>query len=119
MVTEKLVPVMSAIYILACLAVVLFNITEIPRVFGMIFQGAFSPEAVTGGAAGIGVKLCITWGVKRGVFSNEAGLEDHAHDNHQNDGQDDVNHVPALCGGGNKGLDSGVDGVGDVAHLLQ
>jgi len=73
-VTEKLVPVMSAIYILACLAVVLFNITEIPRVFGMIFQGAFSPEAVTGGAAGIGVKLCITWGVKRGVFSNEAGL---------------------------------------------
>ena len=73
-VTEKLVPVMSAIYILACLAVVLFNIGEIPRVFGMIFQGAFSPEAVTGGAAGIGVKLCITWGVKRGVFSNEAGL---------------------------------------------
>ena len=73
-VTEKLVPVMSAIYILACLAVVLFNITKVPHVFGMIFQGAFTPDAVTGGAAGIGVKLCITWGVKRGVFSNEAGL---------------------------------------------
>ncbi len=73
-VTEKLVPVMSAIYILACLVVVICNITKVPHVFGMIFQGAFSPEAVTGGAAGIGMKLCITWGVKRGVFSNEAGL---------------------------------------------
>ena len=38
-------------------------------------DGTFAPDApVTGGAAGIGVKLCITWGVKRGVFSNEAGL---------------------------------------------
>ena len=73
-VTEKLVPVMAAIYIVACLLVVVFNITKVPHVFGMIFQGAFSPQAVTGGAAGIGMKLCITWGVKRGVFSNEAGL---------------------------------------------
>ena len=40
----------------------------------MIFRGAFSPEAVTGGAAGMTIKLCIEWGVKRGVFSNEAGL---------------------------------------------
>ena len=73
-VTEKLVPVMSVIYIVACLIVVIANITSIPRVFGMIFQGAFTPAAVTGGAAGIGIKMCIEWGVKRGVFSNEAGL---------------------------------------------
>lgn len=73
-VTEKLVPVMAAIYIVACLVVVFANVADIPRVFGMIFRGAFTPEAVTGGAVGISIKLCITWGVKRGVFSNEAGL---------------------------------------------
>ncbi len=73
-VTEFLVPIMSVIYIVACLIVVGVNITKVPHVFGMIFQGAFSPQAVTGGAAGIGIKLCIEWGVKRGVFSNEAGL---------------------------------------------
>ena len=73
-VTEKLVPVMSVIYILACLAVVLTNVTRVPHVFAMIFQGAFTPKAVTGGVAGMSVKLCIEWGVKRGVFSNEAGL---------------------------------------------
>ena len=73
-VTEKLVPVMAAVYIIACLVVVIANVTNIPHVFGMIFQGAFTPEGVTGGAVGITVKLCITWGVKRGVFSNEAGL---------------------------------------------
>jgi len=73
-VTEFLVPIMSIIYIVACLIVVIVNITRVPAVFGMIFQGAFSPQAVTGGAAGVGVKMCIEWGVKRGVFSNEAGL---------------------------------------------
>ncbi|MBD5168648.1 MAG: sodium:alanine symporter family protein [Oscillibacter sp.] len=73
-VTEFMVPVMSVIYIVACLVVVVVNITKVPHVFAMIFQGAFTPAAVTGGAAGIGIKLCIEWGVKRGVFSNEAGL---------------------------------------------
>ena len=73
-VTEFMVPIMSVIYIAACLIVVIVNITKVPAVFGMIFQGAFSPQAVTGGAAGVGVKMCIEWGVKRGVFSNEAGL---------------------------------------------
>ena len=73
-VTEKLVPIMSIAYILACLAVVFSNAARVPHVFAMIFQGAFTPKAVTGGAAGMSVKLCIEWGVKRGVFSNEAGL---------------------------------------------
>ena len=73
-VTEFLVPIMSIIYIAACLVVIVVNITKVPTVFGMIFQGAFTPAAVTGGAAGVGIKTCITWGVKRGVFSNEAGL---------------------------------------------
>jgi len=73
-VTEKLVPVMAVIYIVACMVVVFANITKVPQVFAMIVQGAFTPAAVTGGAAGIAVKTCIEWGVKRGVFSNEAGL---------------------------------------------
>ena len=73
-VTEKLVPVMSVIYIISCLAVVFANASRLPHVFAMIFQGAFTPKAVTGGVAGMSVKLCIEWGVKRGVFSNEAGL---------------------------------------------
>ena len=73
-VTEKLVPFMSLIYIISCLIVLIAHASELPRVFGLIFRGAFSPEAVTGGAAGMTIKLCIEWGVKRGVFSNEAGL---------------------------------------------
>ena len=73
-VTEKLVPFMSVIYIVACLVVVFANITALPGVFADIFRGAFTPQGVTGGAVGVTVKLCIEWGVKRGVFSNEAGL---------------------------------------------
>ncbi|MGI6013154.1 MAG: alanine/glycine:cation symporter family protein [Oscillospiraceae bacterium] len=73
-VTEKLIPIMSLIYIIACLAVVISHISEIGHVFGMIFQGAFHPSAVVGGVSGFTLKNCITWGVKRGVFSNEAGL---------------------------------------------
>ncbi|MBR2832819.1 MAG: sodium:alanine symporter family protein [Oscillospiraceae bacterium] len=73
-VTEKLVPFMSVIYILACLIVIIGHIGSIGKVFGSIFQYAFQPQAVIGGAAGAAIKMCITWGVKRGVFSNEAGL---------------------------------------------
>ncbi|MBD5160497.1 MAG: sodium:alanine symporter family protein [Oscillibacter sp.] len=73
-VTEFMVPIMSVIYIAACLLVVGANITRVPHVFAMIFQGAFSPRAVTGGVAGITIRTCVEWGVKRGVFSNEAGL---------------------------------------------
>ena len=73
-VTEFMVPIMSVIYIVACLLVIGANITKVPHVFGMIFQGAFTPEGVSGGVAAITIKTCIEWGVKRGVFSNEAGL---------------------------------------------
>lgn len=73
-VTEKLIPVMSLIYIIACLAVIIANISRLGSVFVMIFRGAFRPSAVVGGVSGFTLKTCITWGVKRGVFSNEAGL---------------------------------------------
>ncbi|MBQ9392483.1 MAG: sodium:alanine symporter family protein [Oscillospiraceae bacterium] len=72
--TEMLVPVMSIIYIVACLVVVIGNIGNIGRVFAMIFEGAFQPAAVVGGGLGITVATAMKRGVSRGIFSNEAGL---------------------------------------------
>ena len=72
-VTEKLVPAMAVAYVLACLAVVFLRWRSIPGVLGDILVGAFSPGAVTGGAVG-SFALALSWGIKRGVFSNEAGL---------------------------------------------
>ena len=72
-VTEKLVPVMAVVYIVACVCVIVYNAEYLPAIFRDIFKGAFTPAGATGGAVG-SMMLCITWGVKRGVFSNEAGL---------------------------------------------
>ena len=73
-VTEMMVPFMSIIYIVASVIVLICHAQKLPAVFGMIFQGAFNPSSVVGGVSGFTLKLCIEWGVKRGVFSNEAGL---------------------------------------------
>ena len=73
-VTERMVPVMAAVYIICALTVVFTNIGSLGKVFGMIFQGAFSAEAALGGAFGITIMTTIQKGVARGVFSNEAGL---------------------------------------------
>ena len=73
-VTEKLVPFMAIIYIIGALIVCITNIDQFGAVFGAIFKGAFALKAVGGGIVGAGVKMAITWGMKRGVFSNEAGL---------------------------------------------
>lgn len=73
-VTEKLVPFMAIIYIIGALIVCIVNIDQFGAVFGAIFKGAFAMKAVGGGIVGSGVKLAVTWGMKRGVFSNEAGL---------------------------------------------
>ena len=72
-VTEKLVPFMAIIYILLAVGVVLINFRSIPAVFGAIFEGAFHPAAVTGGAVG-SFFMRMKKGVSRGIFSNEAGL---------------------------------------------
>lgn len=69
-VTSVMVPVMGAIYILAALFVVLFHLGEIPNVLAMIFADAFDFEAIFGGVAG----SCMIYGIKRGLFSNEAGI---------------------------------------------
>ncbi|MCH5258772.1 MAG: sodium:alanine symporter family protein [Lachnospiraceae bacterium] len=73
-VTEKLVPFMAIIYILGAIIIFFANIGQIGEVFAAIFKGAFGLRAVGGGIVGAGVKMAVTWGMKRGVFSNEAGL---------------------------------------------
>ena len=73
-VTEKLVPFMAIIYILGALVIFFANIGQVGAVFSAIFKGAFGLKAVGGGIVGSGVKMALTWGMKRGVFSNEAGL---------------------------------------------
>ncbi len=69
-----LVPVMAIVYVLAAIAVIVLNITEVPNAFRCIFVGAFQPSAVAGGLAGVGIQMAIKKGVGRGIFSNEAGL---------------------------------------------
>ena len=80
-VVEKIVPFMAGIYIIGSLVVIGMNITALPGAVKMIFVGAFSPQAVLGGAAGITVREAIRYGVARGLFSNEAGMGStpHAH----------------------------------------
>lgn len=72
-VTEKLVPFMALLYIVLSFGVIILHIENIPDVFRSIFEGAFSPAAVTGGAVG-SMFLSLKNGVSRGIFSNEAGL---------------------------------------------
>lgn len=68
-VTEYLVPIMAGIYILIALVVTIMNISHLPQVIAIIFQEAFSPQAAVAGGFG----ACIMNGIKRGLFSNEAG----------------------------------------------
>ena len=80
-VTEKLVPVMAVLYIVGGLVVLCMRIKYIPETFGMIFKYAFVPNAIIGGGLGYALKTAISQGVKRGLFSNEAGMGStpHAH----------------------------------------
>ena len=69
-VASKIVPSMCIIYILGALAICALNITAIPSVIALIVKDAFTGTAVAGGSIG----TVILWGVRRAVFSNEAGL---------------------------------------------
>ena len=73
-VAEKIVPVMIVLFIIGSLVIVGINYQRIGAAFAAIFGFAFKGEAVWGGVAGVTLKQVITWGFKRGVFSNEAGL---------------------------------------------
>lgn len=73
-VTEKLVPVMAILYIIGALAICIGNYDNIGASFSAIFHGAFNLKSAGGGVIGYGISRAITWGFKRGAFSNEAGL---------------------------------------------
>ena len=73
-VAEKIVPFMAIFYIVIGIAIVIMNIQYVPGVFVTIFRGAFSTQAIAGGVLGTVLKRAITYGFKRGAFSNEAGL---------------------------------------------
>ena len=69
-VTGTLVPIMGVIYVLVSLVVVVLNLGQLPAVFGGIFSNAFDFSAIFGGFAG----SCMMQGIKRGLYSNEAGM---------------------------------------------
>lgn len=80
-VTETMVPLMATLYIIGSLIVIIYNWRNIPLAFYEIFVGAFAPSSIAGGAVGATIKLALTKGVARGLFSNEAGMGStpHAH----------------------------------------
>ncbi len=73
-VTEKLIPIMSILYIVFALAVIVCHADNIGNSFALIFKTAFTPKAAGGAAVGIALKETIVWGLRRSAFSNEAGL---------------------------------------------
>jgi AGCS family alanine or glycine:cation symporter len=73
-VAERLVPFMIIFYFLGALIIILVKFTEIPAAFVLIFNSAFSVQAVAGAIMGTTVKQAISLGVRRGVLSNEAGM---------------------------------------------
>ncbi len=68
-VTEKIVPFMCGVYVLAALVIIFANIHQVPSAFGEIISGAFTPTGIAGGFAGV-----LIQGFRRGAFSNEAGV---------------------------------------------
>lgn len=68
-VTEKIVPFMALLYIIAALIIITMNISKVGEVFQLIINGAFSPNAAKGGIVGV-----MILGIQRGAFSNEAGI---------------------------------------------
>ena len=72
-VTEKVVPIMAAFYILGCIVILVINAKALPGALAQVFVLAFEPQAMAGGIAGVTVQQSMRFGVARGLFSNEAG----------------------------------------------
>lgn len=73
-VTEKIVPFMVLMYVGGTLFIILSRVQFVPAAFEAIFRGAFGIRAAGGGVIGYGVHQAVEMGMKRGIFSNEAGL---------------------------------------------
>lgn len=69
-ITGSVVPVMGVAYVIVALIIILINYQNIPSMFYLIFQNAFDFHSIFGGIAG----SCMIYGIKRGLFSNEAGV---------------------------------------------
>ena len=72
--TEKIVPFMVVVYLIGTLVIICVHIDVVPAAFVSIFKGAFALKSAAGGVVGSGIALAMQMGMKRGVFSNEAGL---------------------------------------------
>ena len=96
-VTEKLVPLMALFYIAGALIIVVMHAGNIPASFGAIFKGAFNLQAAGGGALGYGISQTITWGFKRGAFSNEAGLGSAVMVNSASNVKEPVHQACGVC----------------------
>ncbi|MCI4060400.1 alanine:cation symporter family protein, partial [Bacillus cereus] len=66
---QMIVPFMAIGYILLSLIIIVMNVSELPAVISLIFKSAFALDSAFGGLIG----MAISWGVKRGIYSNEAG----------------------------------------------
>ena len=72
-VTSILSPAMTVLYVVGTLMIIIVNIGKLPGAVVEIISGAFSPQGATAGFAGATFMHCLVWGIKRGLFSNEAG----------------------------------------------
>ena len=72
-VTAKLAPTMAALYVFAAVVILLENVGQLPGILGDVFREAFNPSAGVGGVGAGVFSMTLLWGVKRGLFSNEAG----------------------------------------------
>ena len=71
---ERIVPFMAVFFVIGSLIIIIMNIAKVPAAFSAIFAGAFNFQSAAGGIGGAIIAKAMTWGFKRGVFSNEAGL---------------------------------------------
>ena len=72
-VAEKVIPFMAGAYVVMAAIALILNFGDLPATFALIFDGAFNPQAASGGFAGAAIIVALRAGVARGLFSNEAG----------------------------------------------
>lgn len=73
-VCERLVPIMSIIYVIGCIVILVINGKYLPQTFSLILSSAFTTKAAAGGFVGTTISLAMSNGIARGLFSNEAGM---------------------------------------------
>ena len=73
-VCERLVPVMSILYVVGCIVILVINGKYLPQTFMVIIKSAFTGKAIAGGFMGLAVKKVVQNGISRGLFSNESGM---------------------------------------------